>query len=264
MQTPSSSLLDAFSVVLVQPQNPINVGTVMRAMKNMGLSRLSLVDAPAMDWDKTQISAHRTQEMLETTKHFASMEQAIAGSHIAYGFTARERSQTWQSLDLELAATQMLELARAGHNICLVFGREQSGLSNEELEHCAVKVCIPTSEYSSLNLAQAVLLASYELARGVRLGAQKVESTTVDIQSGTHQYATLQDRERLQGACKAALEQIGYFKSLAPNSVLHKFRQIMNRVDLSREEVDLLLGMFREIDNYARLLRRGIVPKLLG
>ena len=88
----SYSLLDQFVVVLVEPQNPINVGNVMRAMKNMGLSHLYLVNPAPMDLSRTQISAHRTQDYLENLKIFPTLDEALEGMHQSYGFSARERS----------------------------------------------------------------------------------------------------------------------------------------------------------------------------
>ncbi|MFA5624806.1 MAG: TrmH family RNA methyltransferase [Bradymonadales bacterium] len=249
------SLFNAFRVVLVEPQNPINLGTVMRAMKNMGFSQLALVGAPNMDLERTQIPAHRTRDMLESMQRYTSLDDAIAHDHVAYGFTARERSHNWESLDLESAATQMLEQARSGLRVSLVFGREQSGLDNEELERCTVKVRIATSDYSSLNLAQAVLLACYEVSRNIR-GKTNLPAENTDM-------ASLGDRMRLMQALSKALVQIGFFKSESPNSALHRLHQSLHRFELRRQEVDLLLGICREIENYAKLLRRGISPKLI-
>ena len=93
-------ILDGFRIVLVEPQNPINLGTVIRAMKNMGLRRLRLVNPAAMDLDKTQVSAHRTEDVLSQMEIYSSLDDALSDVHVSYGFSARHRTRTWASLEM--------------------------------------------------------------------------------------------------------------------------------------------------------------------
>lgn len=263
------AMLNLYKVVLVEPQNPINVGNVMRAMKNMGLRHLALVNPAEMDLSRTQISAHRSEDMLETLEVYKSLDEALADVHESFGFSARHRTQTWASLEMENAVEYSLGLARKGLRTAFVFGREQTGLTNEELMRCSCRVHIHTSEYSSLNLSQAVLLACYALSRQCRdmngTADEKPMTVVANFQNhapGTRP-ATQDERIRLMKSLEDALVEIGYFKSPDPNTAVHRVQNIMTRADLHNDEYHLLMGMIAEVRNYAKLMARGIEPKRL-
>lgn len=254
---------DAVSIILVEPQNPINLGTVIRAMKNMGFEALSLVKPAPMAFDKTQISAHHTEDFLEKIKIYDSLDEALSHCHESYGFSARKRAQAWASVEVGDAATRMLSLVNENKKIALVFGREQTGLTNEELERCTFQVHIPTSEYASLNLAQAVLIAMYEIQRQLKTmcdpnGGQG--TVVIDNYAPGSEPATLDQQRRLVQTIANALVSLGYYKSDAPNAAVHRVQNILTRAQLHADEVHLLMGMCREVENYAKLLKRGIEP----
>ncbi|MBQ1924834.1 MAG: TrmJ/YjtD family RNA methyltransferase [Proteobacteria bacterium] len=253
---------EQYSVILVEPQNPINLGTVIRAMKNMGIRQLSLVNPAEMDWEKTQISAHKTHEYLDTMKTFQSLDEALEGYQESYGFSARHRTQAWASAPVEEAIARSLGIAAGGGRIGLVFGREQTGLTNEELERCTFRVHIPTSDYTSLNLAQAVLIALYELFRQSSGEPETVhrEQVAIDNYAPGSRPATLDEQRRLLRRMGESLVDIGYFKSEAPNMAVHRLQNILTRAQLHDDEIHLLMGMCSEVSNYARLLKRGIEP----
>ncbi len=254
---------DAVSIILVEPQNPINLGTVIRAMKNMGFEALSLVKPAPMAFDKTQISAHHTEDFLDKIQIFDSLDDALSQCHESYGFSARKRAQTWASVEVGDAVTRMFGLAREHKKMALVFGREQTGLTNEELERCTFQVHIPTSEYASLNLAQAVLIAMYEIQRQA-MGMQAENAVQmpaiIDNYVPGSAPATLDQQRRLVQAIAEALVTLGYYKSDAPNAAVHRVQNILTRAQLHEDEVHLLMGMCREVENYAKLLKRGIEP----
>lgn len=260
-------LLDLYKVVLVEPQNPINVGNVIRAMKNMGLKHLALVNPAEMDLSRTQISAHRSADMLETLVIYQTLDEALADVHESYGFSARHRTQTWASLEMEEAVERSLGFARQNQKTAFVFGREQTGLTNEELMRCSCRVHITTSEYSSLNLSQAVLLACYALGRQYR-GLESEQSEPKALAPACFQNhapgtrpATQDERIRLMKSLEDALVEIGYFKSPDPNTAVHRVQNIVTRADLHNDEYHLLMGMLAEVRNYAKLMARGIEPK---
>lgn len=250
-----------YTVVLVEPQNPINLGTVIRAMKNMGFRHLALVNPAPMDWSKTQISAHNTAEYLDSMQTYDSLDEALKGCHESYGFSARRRTQTWASLPVGDAVARAQNLERQNGNIAFVFGREQTGLTNDELERCTFQVHIPTSDYSSMNLAQAVLIALYEVQRQ-SAQAQTSPQTNSLIQNYTPGSlpATLDQQRRLIQKAGDVLVEIGYFKSDAPNTAVHRLQNILTRAQLHDDEVQLLMGMCVEISTYAKLIKRGIEP----
>ena len=254
--------LDLYKIILVEPQNPINVGNVMRAMKNMGLRHLALVNPAEMDMARTQISAHRTEDLLETIEVFPTLDEALAGIHESYGFSARKRTQTWASLEMESAVARSLKLADQDLKIAFVFGREQSGLTNEELARCSCRVHIETSDYTSLNLAQAVLLASYALLRQARTPQCAAQpAAPLENHAPNTRPATQDEQLRLLKTLENALVDIGYFKSPDPNTAIHRVHNILTRTDLHNDEYHLLMGIVKEISNYAALMEKGIPIK---
>ena len=249
------NLLDGFRIVLVEPQNPINVGTVIRAMKNMGLTRLRLVKPAPMDLERTQISAHHSEDMLSHVEIFDSLDDALADVHVSYGFSARKRTRTWSSLEMEDAMQRASERVAAGEIYGLVFGREQTGLTNDELMRCRYQVYIDTSEYSSLNLAQAVLLVCYSAHR--LLGDRKIESLPDNHARGSRP-ATQEEQTRLLKRMHEALIEVGFYKAPTRSTAMHRVHNILSRAQLHDDEIRLLLGMCTEVIQYATLLDRGV------
>ena len=254
---------DRIRIILVEPENPINVGNVMRAMKNMGFSALTLVHPAEMDLQKTQISAHRTADLLENIRICDTLDEALAGVHESYGFSARVRSETWATLDMESAVGRAIAVTKNEQNVAYVFGRERTGLTNDELLRCTCRVHIETSSYSSLNLAQAVLLAVYATFRQGKNSDETAASpvvTRIDNHLPTSVPATMDAQRRLISRIESMLVDISYFKSQAPNSAMHRIQNILMRAELHDDEIQLLMGICAEVTNYARLIERGIRP----
>ena len=158
----SDSRLTKISVILFEPQDPVNIGATVRAMKNMGFTSLRLVRPCAYDPVRLEGIAHDTWDIIHGIEHFDDFDAAVADCVRLVGFTARRRKAKWAILDPKAAAEETLGYASAGR-VALVFGREDSGLPNEILDRVHAAVNIPTTEHASLNLAQAVLIALYEL-----------------------------------------------------------------------------------------------------
>lgn len=254
----SGDILDKIRVILVEPHNPLNVGAVIRAMKNMGMTRLRLVNPAPMDLEQTQVSAHRTTDVLEHLEIFSSLDEALSDVHVSYGFSARHRTRTWASLDMERAVEQGLGEIREGANIGFVFGREQSGLTNDELMRCHYRVHIETSSYSSLNLAQAVLLACYSAHRQVSASGEEV---VVDNHAPKTRRATQNEQTRLLKCIHETLIEVGYYKAATKSTAMHRLQNIFQRASLHDDEIRLLMGMFGEVSNYVKLVDRGIRPE---
>ena len=231
----------------------------------MGLKHLTLVHPAEMDLQRTQISAHRTEDMLQSIEIVDTLDQALLDVHESFGFSARKRTQTWASLEMEEAVARALTQAKDALQIAFVFGREQTGLTNEELARCSCRVHIATSDYTSLNLAQAVLLACYSLLRQSRIQPDTHHTCLPKLDNfapGTRP-ATQDERIRLLKALENALVQIGYYKSPDPNTAIHRIQNLLNRAELHNDEYHLIMGMIAEITNYAGLIGRGITPKQL-
>ena len=247
------SELGRFVVVLMEPQRAINVGTAMRALKNMGLVALRLVSPAPMSLERTQIAAHRTEDLLEAIESYDSFEAAIADCHHVVGMTARPRRGGWMTSPPRARAHDLVTQARGGQRIALVFGRAASGLTNDELDRCDELITIPTRpDYSSLNLAQAVLLVCYELW---------LVAADEDSQSAVEAVEPPPDssqRERLFAQIEHTLSGIRFFKSNSSVRVMRTLRRLIHRAQPSSREIRLLTGIFVETLKFAELVRRGV------
>jgi len=158
----TASLLARIAVVLVEPQDPVNIAATVRAMANMGVSDLRLVKPVSYEAVRLEGIAHGTRALIDSIKHFESFDDAVADCVRLVAFTARRRAAKWRVIDPRTAASEMLAAAADGE-VALVFGREDAGLPNEVLDRVHSTVVIPTTDHSSMNLAQAVLIGLYEL-----------------------------------------------------------------------------------------------------
>jgi tRNA/rRNA methyltransferase/tRNA (cytidine32/uridine32-2'-O)-methyltransferase len=156
----SPSRLSAVTVVLHEPQDPVNIAATVRAMKNMGVSDLRLVRPVAYEPHRLEGIAHGTRDLIDSITHYETFDDAVADCVYLAGFTARRRAAKWRVIAPKQAAEELLSAAEAG-SVALVFGREDSGLPNEILDRVHTTVVIPTTEHASMNLAQAVLIALY-------------------------------------------------------------------------------------------------------
>jgi tRNA/rRNA methyltransferase len=232
--------LDNIRVVLVAPQHSGNIGGVARAMKNMALSRLVLVnpvDHLAMD---ARMMAMHAFDILQQAQVIGTLSQAVADAGYVVGTTrrlgkSRQAQQTSRSI-----APLILELA-ASNPVSLVFGREDSGLTNDELAHCHELISIPAHPtFGSLNLAQAVLLVCYELY---------VVTTTQPV-STLPPLATAAELERLYTRMREVLRRTGFLHGSNPDRMLGYFRRFFARHGLQSRDVKIFLGVFRQIEWY--------------
>ncbi|MCB9762306.1 MAG: hypothetical protein H6739_21080 [Alphaproteobacteria bacterium] len=152
-------------IVLVHPLQPGNVGAVARAMANMGLQELVLVDPPAFDLEQARMRAAGGRPMLDRVRIVGTVEEAVADCQLAVGCTARARRWGWPTWDQHELAEQCME---SGQRTAVLFGREDSGLGNDALARCQALVRIPTAGLPSLNLAQAVLVVAAALSDAAR------------------------------------------------------------------------------------------------
>lgn len=238
------SLLSRIVIVLDQPQNLVNIAGVMRAMKNMGLSRLRVVE-PA-EWDEWRITgiAHRSEDLVEATDHFDTLEDALADCVLVVGTSARPRTAQRNYGWARDWAPRMLQAAPEGP-VALVFGREDRGLSNDALDRCDGVAMVPTDpEYPSLNLAQACLLLSYELFMAA--GEAPSELPRGKRFEGL---ATRAEMEEMFQALEEGLERLEFFKARSPSSVMRTFRTLLARAEPDRQEAGLVRAVGHEIRN---------------
>ena len=242
-------------IVLVGTQHPGNIGSAARAMKTMGLSRLVLV-APEKAPDRdTQAMAAGADDLVATAPVFATLAEAVADCRWVLGCTARSRRIQLEPLHPRDAARRAL-LAAANGPVALVFGRERTGLDNDELQLCHAAVHIPSDPaFSSLNLAAAVQVLAYELRCAVldAAGADAqpvVAMRTAPPGEGSASHAEL---EGLFGQLAETLEQIDFHKGRAPESAMRKLRRLYLRANLDSADIRLLRGVLADAQRMARL-----------
>jgi tRNA/rRNA methyltransferase/tRNA (cytidine32/uridine32-2'-O)-methyltransferase len=248
---PPVDALDNIVVVLHQPRKLANIGGAIRAMKNMGLRRLRLVQPAAYDPDAIEGIAHRSADLRATIEIHEQLDTALADAIYIVGATARPRDQTARVATPRELAPELLARAAAGP-VVLLFGPEDAGLTNAELDRCHCFLTIPAEPgYSSLNLAHAVLLVAYEL-RQVHVQPQP------DALRHTTAPPSAAQLEQLFDALERALWGIEFFKAQRSTAIMRRLRHLVHRAEPSAREVALLRAIFLEI--VAFLHRRGIVP----
>ncbi len=240
-----SNSLHHIRIVLVEPAGALNVGSIARVIKNMGLSQLVIVN-PQCEVDgeeATRMSVHAI-DLLQSAKITPDLPTALAGCTRVIATTARERAIPTL---LETPRQVLPWLVETNEPTALIFGREDSGLTNAELNYATRYLRIPVgSEYSSLNLAQAVGVCAYELQ--VCSSEIGLEQTT--IRSQMPQSSDIAPVELVEGyyqQLETLLLEIGY---LLPHTAAHrmeKIRRLYNRSQLSPNEVALLRGILRQV-----------------
>ncbi len=235
-------------IVLVGTQHPGNIGSAARAMKTMGLSRLVLVEPERVPPAEADALAAGADDVLAAARVHDTLAEALADCSLVLGCTARSRRVALAEQPPREAATRALEGARHDGEVALVFGRERTGLTNDELQLCHGAVHIPANPlYSSLNLAAAVQVMSYEL-RMAMLGAQAVAETARGEVPAAHA-----ELEGFFAQLAQTLDAIDFHKGRAPESAMRKLRRLFLRADLDVREVRLLRGILADAQRMARL-----------
>jgi TrmH family RNA methyltransferase len=246
MQTQSP--LDNIVVVLHRPRKLVNVAGAVRAMKNMGLRQLRLVDPAEYDAYDIEGIAHRSADVLGTTTIHPTLDDALADAIFVVGTTARPREAGPPLATPRALAPELIARAAEGP-VALVFGPEDNGLTNTELDRCHRLVTIPTdAAYPSLNLAQAVLLVAYEL----RMAAEPAPS----LEPRAARPASAVQLEELFGALEAALWGVEFFKSHTAAGRMRTLRSLIHRAEPNAREAGLLKAMAMETLHFLR--RKGI------
>ncbi len=248
-------MLQNIRVVLVNTSHPGNIGGAARAMKNMGLSRLVLVDPQDFPSDEAVARASGASDILDAAQVVATLEEALVGCSVVFGTSARERRIPWPLLDPRESANTCIDQLRIGSEVALVFGREYAGLTNEELQRCHFHVHIPSDpEFSSLNLAAAVQVLTYEVrmawlaAEGLPTKMAKVETTAMlDTQP-----VTMDELEHFYEQLEATLINIGFLDPLKPRHLMARLRRLYGRSGISKLEMNILRGILTETQKAAR------------
>jgi TrmH family RNA methyltransferase len=237
----SESVLANVRVVLFEPQDPVNIAAVVRAMKNMGLSALRLVRPVEYDPYRLEGIAHDTADIIERIERFDDLDSALADSVHVAAYTARRRAAKWPTTDPRRSAAAIVAAVGDGP-ASLLFGREDHGLPNDALDRAHVVVNIPTTHHASLNLAQAVLVAVYELHLAAGDATRVIAPPRDDAPP-----ATAEQYERLFANAAQALEMIQFFKTRFPEHIMRSVRTLAYRADPDAREIELMRAMAIEV-----------------
>jgi tRNA/rRNA methyltransferase len=225
--------------VLVEPQSPGNIGMTCRAMKNMGFNRLRLVNGCDRFHPESLKFAVAARDLLESTTVFPDLASALADCKLTVGTTRRHGKYRQEILSPVEVADRLRNQTASDCQAAIVFGREDNGLTTEELSLCRWHATIPTSaEYGSLNLAQSVLLFCYEM--------QKTSTTPADTR--TNEMADSSEMETFFGHLHASMKKIGFLNEQNPDHIMRSMRRIFFRANLDSREVTVLRGILTQID----------------
>jgi tRNA/rRNA methyltransferase/tRNA (cytidine32/uridine32-2'-O)-methyltransferase len=238
-------------VVLYEPQDPVNIAATIRAMKNMGCPNLFLVRSVAYDPWRLEGIAHDTGDIIERITNCDTIEEALAGCLRVAGFTARRRAAKRDLVTPREASTELLDFARTGP-VAILFGREDKGLPNDILDRAHLVVTIPTTGHASLNLAQAVLLALYEL----HLAAADATRTLAPPRKDAPP-ATAEEYEQLFADAERALHAIDFFKTRFHEHIMRSVRTLFYRSAPDSRELALLRAIFIEVIRTIERVAKG-------
>lgn len=234
-------MLSNIRIVLVNTSHPGNIGATARAMKTMGLSELCLVEPLMFPHDKAREMASSADDVLENAVVVKTLDDALRGCGLVVGTSTRSRTIPWPML----SPREFAEKARAEapqHKIAVVFGREQTGLTNEELHKCHFHIQIPSNpEYSSLNVAAAVQVIAYEL-RVASLAAIE------NIEKWDYPYATPEAMELFYEHLERVLLGIKFLNPRAPKQLMPRMRRLFNRARVDELEINMLRGILGMIE----------------
>ncbi len=233
--------LDSISIILVRPKFPENVGSVARAMKNMGLARLVIVNGSSPLHANAYKLASGAEDILERAEELSTLREAISELKCLVGMTSRGGRDRHPDLTPKALGKKIVSLSQ-GNSIGLAFGSEKEGLTNEELSLCHFYVRIPSMEsFPSLNLAQAVMVVCYELFQASR-----------EIPEAPVRLAQAEQLERMLEHMEKTLIQIGFLDSDHPKRIMRALRRLFGRTQMDEREVQILQGIWSQMDHQIR------------
>jgi len=237
----SDNLLNSVKVVLVGTTHPGNIGATARAMKNMGILDLALVEPKEFPSDVATFRSKAAKDILEKASVHRSLEEAISECELVVGTSARGRTVPWPVLNPREAAEEMRKSSLNG-KVAIVFGREDRGLTNEELGLCNFHVHIPSDpEYSSLNLSQAVQILAYEI-RLSYLQDRHVNKEYWDVE-----LANNEQTERLINHMDELMQEVDFYDVENPRKLLVRVRRFFKRSNIDVMEANIFRGLFATI-----------------
>ena len=237
---------DNVRVVMVNTTEPGNIGAAARAMKNMSLSKLYLVNPKTHPSAVATARASGADDILTNAVVCETLEEALADTHLVIGASARQRNVKWRQMDVVGACGEIQKTTSVDdQEVAVVFGTENSGLSNEELDLCQILMTIPGNpNYFSLNVASAIQVFAYQ---------NYVYSTTTEFEKSTNELASYIELEGFYAHLAQVLEHIEYFEDKRPKELLmRRMRRFFGRSDPEKEEVAIFRGILRNIQPFKK------------
>ena len=260
MQKTVDNLFPSVRIVLIETSHPGNIGAAARAMKNMGLTRLVLVNPKEFPDDTAFRRAASAVDVVSSAIVVDTLDEAIAGCQLVLGTSARDRRIPWPMLEPRACGEKVVAEQAAGAEIAIIFGRESRGLKNEELQKCHFHINIPTGEaYSSLNLAMAVQVLCYEVLQASLAAKPEVSELEIDkreVDNWDMAYATSDSVEHLFQHLEETLVQVEFHDPENPRQLLTRLRRMFNRIRLDEMEVNILRGFLTSVNKLGRPQRR--------
>jgi len=233
-------MLSNFRIILIDTSHPGNIGSAARAMKTMGLSELYLVNPLHFPHQKAVELASSAGDVLEQAQVVPDIDSALEGCSLVVGTSTRSRSIPWPQLSpREFAEKTVLSQTK----IAVLFGREQSGLTNEELHRCHYHIQIPSNpDYSSLNIASAVQVIAYELRVASLAGNASV------AQTWDYEWATATQMEHFYEHLQKVMIETDFLNPKVPRQLMTRLRRLFSRARLDVMEVNILRGILNAVE----------------
>lgn len=239
--------LKQINMVLIGTTHPGNIGASARALKVMGLSRLSLVNPETHPSPEARARASGADDVLSEAVMSDTLDKAIHDAQWVFGTSSRSRGMDIPMLDMRQAAKKMIEAAANGEQVAMLFGKERYGLTNEEMQRCHFLVKYPANpDYPSLNLAAAVQLAAYELRMQAQMTNDDGDSANYELHDNNRC-----NHEKMSGFYQHLFEtmsDLDFLNSANYASMTEKFRMMFNRMGVEKHEMDMLRGFLSAIN----------------
>lgn len=234
--------LDHIAIVLQQPRFPENIGAAARAMRNMGINRLIVVAPENCDRERMlKMATHEASDIVERMQVAGDLKQVLTDFQYIVGTTARLGGERQVVCTPAHMAARLIPVS-VENQVAIVFGPESRGLTNEDIRNCHGLVNIPTAQFSSLNLAQAVMVMCYELF----MAGSEAEADFVPRMANHYELDGMYDQLR------DVLVKISYINADNPDYWMNRIRQFLNRIHLRAKEVKIIRGLCRQINWYGR------------
>ena len=234
--------LNNIAVVLNRPRIPENIGAAARAMMNMGVRRLIVVDPQNCELDRVcKLATHAALDVVEQMEVYPDLKAALDDFRYVVGTTARLGGER-RTISTPAKLAEKLVPISGQNSIAILFGPEDRGLTNEDIRNCHFLVNIPTADFSSLNLAQAVMIICYEMFR----------YTSEKPKESLPRLANRFELDSMYAVLRDVLTRISFINPQNPDYFMNNFRQFFSRLPLRAKEVQIIRGICRQIDWYGK------------